>query len=182
MTSRETTGSSSEASHWPPVTVIGQDCVDPVAQQCPEPDQLRPVPQHRPQLADGGRGDPRLRQQVGAQQLRQGRGVDLVVLQPRRGDGLAPQRMDQVRLEAVVLQQLHQPPPAVRGLERRRRARRQIADHAQDRPHAVGHVAVGEHLAVLIDDRHLRALAVHVDSDVNRHRGPPSRVRMSPGT
>ena len=69
----------------PPVTVIGQDRVDPVAQQCPEPDQLRPVPQHRPQLADGGRGDPRLRQQVGAQQLRQGRGVDLVFSELRNG-------------------------------------------------------------------------------------------------
>jgi hypothetical protein len=78
--------------------------------------------------------------------------------------------VDQVRLEAVVLQQLHQPPPAERGLERRRGARRQIADHAQDRLHAVGHVPVGEHPAILIDDRHLRALAVHVDSDVNRHR------------
>ena len=34
----------------------------------------------------------------------------------------------------------------------------------------------------LVDDCHLRALAVHVDSDVNRHRGPPSRARVSPGT
>ena len=62
-----------------PVTaVVGQDRVDPVLQQRPQPDQLRPVPQQRPQLADGGRRDPRLGQQVGAQQLGQGRGVDLV--------------------------------------------------------------------------------------------------------
>ena len=40
----------------------------------------------------------------------------------------------------------------------------------------------GEVLANRIDDRHLRALAMHVDSDVNRHRGPPSRARVSPGT
>jgi len=44
--------------------------VDPVLQQRPQPDQLRPVPQQRPQLPDGGRRDPRLGQQVGAQQLR----------------------------------------------------------------------------------------------------------------
>jgi hypothetical protein len=56
------------------------------------------------------RRDPRLRKQVGAQQLRQGRGIDLVVLQPRRGDRLALQRMHHVRLEAVGLQQLQQPP------------------------------------------------------------------------
>ena len=47
--------------------------------------------------------------------------------------------------------------------------------------HAIGHVAVGEHLATLVDHRHLRPLAVHVDSDVDRHRGPPSRARVSPG-
>jgi len=52
--------------------------VDPVLQQRPQPDQLRPVPQQRPQLPDGGRRDPRLGQQVGAQQLRQDRGVELV--------------------------------------------------------------------------------------------------------
>jgi hypothetical protein len=33
----------------------------------------------------------------------------------------------------------------------------------------VGHVAVGEHLAFGVDDRHLTALAVHADPDVNRH-------------
>src|SRR6516164_749687 len=105
----------------------------------------------------------------------------LVVLQPRRGDRLAPQRVHQVRLEAVALQQLHQPPGAERGLERRRRPRRQPADHLQDRLHPVRHVAVDENLALGIDDRHLGALAVHVDSDVDRHCRPPFRARMSPG-
>jgi hypothetical protein len=66
------------------VTVIGQDRVDPGTQQRPQPHQLHPVPQHRPQLPHRRRGDPRLRQQVGTQQLRQRRRVDPVVLQPRR--------------------------------------------------------------------------------------------------
>ena len=56
--------------------------MDPVTQLRAEPDQADPVPDHRAELADGRRGDPRLRQQVRAEQLRQGRGVDLVVLQP----------------------------------------------------------------------------------------------------
>jgi hypothetical protein len=60
------------------VAVVGQDGVDPVAQQRPQPDQLDAVPQQRPQLAYRGRRDPRLGQQVRAEQLRQDRGVDLV--------------------------------------------------------------------------------------------------------
>ena len=58
------------------MTVVGQDGVDPVAQQRPQPDQLDAVPQQRPQLAYRGRRDPRLGQQVRAEQLRQDRGVD----------------------------------------------------------------------------------------------------------
>jgi hypothetical protein len=65
-----------------------------------------------------------------------------------------------VRLEAVAFQQLQQPPPAERGLVRRRGARRQPADHRQDGLGAVGDVAVGEHLATFIDHRHLGTLAV----------------------
>jgi hypothetical protein len=100
----------------------------------------------------------------------------LVVLQPRRGDRLALQRVHQMRLEAVILQQPGQPSPAERGLERRLGAGRQAADHRQDRLHAVVHVAVGEHLAILVDDRHLGALAVDVDSDVDRHCRSPFRA------
>jgi hypothetical protein len=62
-----------------------------------------------PELPQRRRRDPRLRQQVRAQQLRQDRGIDLVVLQPRGGDRLALQRVHQVRVEAVVLEQLQQP-------------------------------------------------------------------------
>jgi len=151
------------------MAVVGQHGVDPVAQRGPQPHQPGPVPQQRPQLADRRPGDPRLRQQIGAQQLRQDRRVDLVVFQPGRSDRLAPRRVDQVRGEPIVLQHRHQPPRAERRLQRGRRARRQAADHLQDRLCPVGHIAVGKHLATGVDDRHLRALAVHVDPDVNRH-------------
>jgi hypothetical protein len=62
--------------------VVGGHRVDPVPQLGAEPDQADPVPQHGAELADRRRGDPRLGQQVRAQQLRQDRGIDFVVLQP----------------------------------------------------------------------------------------------------
>jgi hypothetical protein len=91
------------------------------------------------------------------------------LLQPGRGDRLAPRRVHQVRVEAVVLQQVGQPAPAERGLERHWRPRRQIAYQPQERRRAVHHVPVQLHLAVLGDHRHLGPLAVHVDTDVDRH-------------
>jgi hypothetical protein len=105
----------------------------------------------------------------------------LVVLQPGRGDRLTPQRVHQMRGEPVVLQQLHQPPPAERGLERGGRARRQAADHPQHRLCPVGHVAVGEHFAILIDHRHLGPLAVHVDPDVHSIEGLLPELACHPG-
>src|SRR5215211_8049864 len=52
-------------------------------------DQAGAVAQQRSQVADGLGRDPGLGQQVGPEQLRQGAGIDLVVLQPGRGDRLA---------------------------------------------------------------------------------------------
>ena len=50
----------------------------------------------------------------------------------------------------------------------------------KDRLDPVGHVPVREHPAILIDHRHLGALAVHVDSGVDRHCRPPFRARCHP--
>jgi hypothetical protein len=66
---------------------------------------------------------------------------------PRGGDRLAPQRVHQVRVEAVVLQQIGQPAPAERGPGRHRRPRGQVPDQAQERLGAVHHVLVELHLA-----------------------------------
>jgi len=63
--------------------VVGGDRVDPVALLGADADQAGPVPQQRAELAHRRRGDPGPGQQVRAEQLRQDRGVDLVVLQPR---------------------------------------------------------------------------------------------------
>jgi hypothetical protein len=93
----------------------------------------------------------------------------LVVLQPRGGDGLAAQRVHQVPVEAVILEQIGRPAPAERGLEGHRRPGGQIPDQPQERLHPIDHVLVQLHLAVLGDHRHLRTLAMHIDADVNRH-------------
>jgi len=100
------------------VTVIGQDRVDPVAQR-PQPDQLRRCRSIAPSWrtpggaihASGSRSARSSWAKIAASAL--------VVLQPFRGDGLALAAGGQVRIEAVVLQQLHQPAPALCGFERR---------------------------------------------------------------
>jgi hypothetical protein len=74
-----------------------------------------------------------------------------------------------VRLEAVALEQLDQPAPAERGLERHRRPGGQVADQPEHRLGSVHHVLVEFDRAVFGDHRHLGALAVHVYADVDRH-------------
>jgi hypothetical protein len=69
------------------------------------------VAQQGPLVTDRLRGDPGLGQQVGAEQVCQGAGVDLVVLELGRGDRLAAGRVDQVRLEAELVEQVGQPQP-----------------------------------------------------------------------
>ena len=61
----------------PVVAEIGHHRVDPVTLLGAEPDQPGPVPEQRAELAHLCRGDPRLREQVRAQQLRQDRGAGL---------------------------------------------------------------------------------------------------------
>ena len=51
------------------MAVVGEHCVDPVAQLGAQPDQLNPMPQHRPELTHRRWGDPRLGEQIRAQQL-----------------------------------------------------------------------------------------------------------------
>jgi len=75
----------------------------------------------------------------------------------------------EVREKPVILQQLDQPAPAERRLERHRRAGGQVPDQPEQRLGPVDHVLVELDRAVLGDYRHLGALAMHVDTDVNRH-------------
>jgi hypothetical protein len=93
----------------------------------------------------------------------------LVVLQPGRGDRLAPQRVHEMRIEAVVLQQISQPALAERGPGSPPASRRQIAEQPQEQLGAIHYVLVQLHRAVPGDHRHLGPLAVNVDTDLDRH-------------
>jgi hypothetical protein len=154
-----------------PDAAVGEHGVDAVAQRRGDLDERDPVAQQGALVAHGVGGDPGLGQQVGAQQVRQGSGVDLVVLEPGRGDRFAAARVHQVGLQAEFLQQVGQPAPAIGGLEGDRCARRQPAKQRSQLGGVVGQVAVGELRATLVDERDLGALAVHVYADVDAHQG-----------
>ena len=135
-------------------------------------------------------------------QLLEGYGFEAHLVHPLRCKAIASARLKNDKVDAAILAQLLRAdllpeawiaPAKVRqlrallrhrislvrlGTQLRNRIHAVAADHAQHRLGTVRDVAVGEHLATLIDHRDLGTLAVHVDSDVNRHRGPPSRARV----
>jgi hypothetical protein len=88
--------------------------------------------------------------------------------------------MDQMRLQLQLLQQLHQPTPAVGRLEGDRRARRQRAKDRHQLGRIVGNVAVALLDAGRIHDGDLGALAVDVHPDVDTHQGLLPRARLVP--
>jgi hypothetical protein len=83
-----------------------------------------------------------------------------------------------VRLEPVVLQEFDEPAPAERGLERHRRPRGQVADQPEHRLGPVNYILAEFDRAVPIDHRYLRALAMDVDTYVDRH----GRVLLFPSS
>jgi hypothetical protein len=76
-----------------------------------------------------------------------------------------------MRLRFQLLQQLRQPAPAIGGLERDRGAGLQAAQDRGQPGGVVGQVAVKDLAAVLVHQRHLRALAVDIHADVHPHQG-----------
>ena len=70
------------------------------------------------QVTQLARGDVGLREQIGAQQLRQRARIDGIGLHPCRRDRLRPQRMREVKLATLALEQLGQPLPAIGRLKR----------------------------------------------------------------
>lgn len=79
-----------------------------------------------------------------------------------------------MRHQLAILKQLQQPPPPpppVRRLKRHRRARRQPAQQLRQFGRALRHVAVEPLLAIWLQHRHLRPLAVHVAPGIGSHRG-----------
>jgi hypothetical protein len=88
--------------------------------------------------------------------------------------------MDQVRLQLQLLQQLHQPTPAVGGLEGHRGAWRERAKDWYQLGRVVGQVAVTLLDAGGVDGGDLGALAMHVHPDVHTHQGLLPRARLVP--
>jgi hypothetical protein len=129
--------------------------------------------QDAPEVAYLPRGDVGLGEEIGPQQVGEGSGVDLVVLEPGRRDCLAALGVGEVGIEAEVVEQLGHPPPPVGGLERHRGARLEGGEQRRQLAGVVGDVAVGDLFSRVVQDRHLGPLAVHVQSDVNHCYGPP---------
>lgn len=123
--------------------------------------------QQVPQVTQLARRDVGLRQQVGAQQLRQRARIDGVGLHARRRDRLRAQRMRQVQLAPLGLEQLREPLPAVGRLQREASVLTELAEQFTEALGVVDQPAREQLLAGLVDDRDVRALAVQLDSDVN---------------
>jgi len=109
-----------------------------------------------------------------------GRASTLSFFSRAEGDRLAAAGVDQVRFQLEFLQQLHQPAPAVGGLEGHWGARRKGAQDRYQLGRIVGDVAVALLLAGLINHGDLGALAMHVHADVPTHVGLLPRARRSP--
>jgi len=139
--------------------------VDAVLQRGPHLREHKPLAQQIAQIAQLTRSDVGLRQQIGAQQLRQRARIDRVGLHPRRSDRLRAQRMREMQLAALALQQLRQPLPTVGRLERELRVRTQLAQQLAEAIRVVDEPAREHLLAVLVDRCDVRALAMQVNPD-----------------
>jgi hypothetical protein len=117
---------------------VGEHGVDAVLEDGAKPDQAGAVAQQGALVTHRLWGDPRLGQGVGAQQVRQGAVIDPVVFEAGRRDRLAAAGVDQVRLQAELLEQVSQPAPAVGGLERHRGAALQLAEDGDQLDRVVG--------------------------------------------
>jgi hypothetical protein len=127
--------------------------------------ERHPVPQEIAQIAQLPRGDVGLRQQIGAQQVRQRARVDGVGLHPRGGDRLGPQGVREVQLIARALEQVGQPLPAVGRLERDPGLAVDSLQQLQEDGGVVDDSARKHLSAVRVDHRDVGALAMQVDTD-----------------
>jgi len=119
------------------------------------------------EVAQLARRDVRLRQQVGAEQVRERARVDRVRLHARGGDRLRAQRMGEVQLVAGLLQQIGQPLPAVGRLERDPSVIAQSVQQLEEGLALVDDPPREQLLALVVEDGDLRALAVEIDPDVH---------------
>jgi hypothetical protein len=112
-----------------------------------------PLAQQVAQVAQVAWGDVGLGQQIGAQQLRERARVDRVGLDPRGRDRLRAQRVRQMQLAALMLEQLCQPLPAIRRLQRELGLLTELAQQLAEALAVVDQPTRQQLVAVLVDDR-----------------------------
>jgi hypothetical protein len=135
--------------------VIGEDRVHLALQARADAHQRGPRAREAPTLAHRWRRDPGLREQVRAQQVREGAGIDAVVLDPSRGDGLGGKGMGHVRLDTGVSEEISEPAPAIRRLEgHAERAGLELAEDTLEVFGAARDTAAEHHRSVLGQRRH----------------------------
>jgi hypothetical protein len=160
--------------------LAGQQRVHAVLDRGAQVHERRAVAEQITQVAQLRRGDVRLGQQTGAQQVRERLGVDRVCLHPGGGDRPGPQRVREVHVKAGVLEQLGEPFPAVGRLQRDMRSL-WVAEQFGDRL-ASGRDPFGERqLSVLVNDRDLRAPSgFGTEADLLPRRGSRSSGSLRP--
>jgi hypothetical protein len=137
------------------------DRVDLALEPRADPDEGCPHPDQPAELADLGWRDPRLGQEVSAQEVGEGRGVDRVVLDPTGTDRLGRERMGHVGLDARVGEQVGEPAPAVRRLEGDAdRLGLELPEHPPERVPAVVEPSRQDRRAGLVEGHHVADLAV----------------------
>jgi hypothetical protein len=120
-----------------------------------------------------GRCDPRLREQVRAEQVSKGPGIHGIVLHPRRGGRLGGERVGHVSRDAGVGEQIGEPTPAEGGLERD--LERLVVQLPEDAEHLVGagrDAPVEDRLTSLIQRHDVCDLAMQVHTDVDHDWAP----------
>jgi hypothetical protein len=139
--------------------------VDPVLERGAHLGERDPVAKQIAQVAKLARGDVGLGEQVGAQELRQGAGVDGVGLHPCRGDRLGSERMGEVELIARPLEDIGEPLPAVGRLQRDLRLALQLPKELQEGGGIVLDPPRDDLVALPVDGCEVRAAAMQVDTD-----------------
>ena len=146
--------------------MLGQDRADALLERRADPRQRDPVPEQVAQVAQLARGDVGLRQQIGAQQMRERTRVDCIRLHTGGGDRLRAQRVREMQLVARLFEQVGQPLPAVGRLERDLELIAQSLQQLEKALRVVGDPAREQLLTVPVEDGDLRAIAVEIDPDV----------------
>ena len=143
--------------------------MDAVLERGAQLGEADPLAQELAQLAQLAGSDVGLGKQARAQQLGQGACVDGVGLDAGGGDRARAERVGEMELDPLALEQVGQPLPAEGSLERHRRPLRELSERGKQGLRLVDDPAGEQLLAVLVERAELRGLAMQVDPDVHHY-------------